>query len=392
MTAETRDEMKANPGGQIDPKNVIGRDGLIRHIWERLEQQCVIIDSVRRIGKSSVVKKMVAEPPDEWFPIYQDVESIQSADGFARNVHGSVQKFLSGVKRGLNFFQVLLEDTQTDTIKLKERHWAEILESAVRDTLKTEQDKRLVLFWDELPFMVENIRRAEGEQEAARVLDTLRSLRHKYPQLRMVYTGSIGLHHILAKIAAAKIPSRPTNDMHEIEVPPLTQSDAEDLAKRIIRGESLDCTDLDQTASTIATEADRVPYYIHHVVLGLKQDESIADPERVRAYVGRQLLAGNDPWNLAHYRQRIPTYYEENDAPLVNIILDVLTRDEEAWNILTLLKAVNTLSNAYDDRDNLLRVLRLMERDHYLARNSGNTYRFKFPLIRRWWKLDRGLS
>ena len=147
MPAETHDEMKANPGGQIDPENVIGRNGLIRHIWERLEQQCVVIDSVRRIGKSSVIKKMVAEPPDEWFPIYQDVESIQSADGFARNVHGSVQKFLSGVKRGLNFFQVLLEDAQTDTINFKGRHWTEILENAVRDTLKAEQDRRLILFW-----------------------------------------------------------------------------------------------------------------------------------------------------------------------------------------------------------------------------------------------------
>ena len=392
MPAEAHDEMKANPGGQIDPKNVVGRDHLIGRIWERLEQQCVVIDSVRRIGKSSVVKKMVAEPPEKWFPIYQDVESIQSADGFARNVHGSVQKFLSGVKRGLNFFQVILEDAQTDTINFKGRHWTEILDSAVCDTLKAEQDRRLVLFWDELPFMVENIRRAEGEQEAARVLDTLRSLRHKYPEIRMIYTGSIGLHHVLAKIAAAKIPSRPTNDMYEIEVPPLTRHDAEDLAKRIIRGENIRCADCAQTASTIATEADYIPYYIHHIVLGLKQDEGVADPQQVQAYVERQLLAGNDPWNLAHYRQRIPTYYEEDDAPLVNIILDVLTRDDKAWNTPTLLKAVNTLSDAYDDRDNLLRVLRLMERDHYLVRNPDNTYQFKFPLIRRWWKQNRGLS
>jgi hypothetical protein len=383
-------EMKANPGGQIGPKNVIGRDHLITQIWERLEQQCVVIDSVRRIGKSSVVQKMVAEPPPKWFPVYQDVEGIQSTDEFARNVHNIVQKFLSGTKRGLNFLQVLLEDTQTDTINFRGRHWTDILESAVRDTIKAEQNKQLVLFWDELPFMVENIRKSNGEQEAARVLDTLRSLRHQYPEIRMVYTGSIGLHHVLSKITAAKIPSRPTNDMYEIEVPPLTQDDAEDLAKRIIAGESLSCTDIDQAASTIAAEADCIPYYIHHIVLGLRLDSVAADPQQIREHVTRQLLAGNDPWDLAHYRQRIPIYYED-DAALVNMILDVLTGDDKVWNLITLLNAVNALSDAYDDRENLLRVLRLMERDHYLVRNTDNAYEFKFPLIRRWWKLDRGL-
>ena len=390
MPAETHNEMKANPGGQIDPKNVVGRDGLIKRIWERLEQQCVVIDSVRRIGKSSVIKKMVAEPPDEWFPIYQDVESIQSADGFAQNVHNSVQEFLSRLKRSFNFSRAALEKVQLKGVNFKGRHWTEILESAVRDTVKTEQDKQLVFFWDELPYMVENIRKAEGEQEASRVLDTLRSLRHQYPEIRMVYTGSIGLHHILAKITATKIPSRPTNDMYEIEVPPLTRRDAEDLAKRLIRGESLRCTNLNQAASIIASEAGFIPYYIHHIALGLKRDNVSAESRQVKEHVTRQLVA--DSWNLAYYRDRIAIYYEENDAPLVNIILDTLARDDEAQNIPTLLKTVNALSEDYDDHDTLLRVLRLMERDHYLARNSDNTYRFKFPLIRRWWKLDRGLS
>ena len=292
MPAETHNEMKANPGGQIDPKNVVGRDGLIKRIWERLEQQCVVIDSVRRIGKSSVIKKMVAEPPDEWFPIYQDVESIQSADGFARNVHGSVQEFLSRLKRSFNFSRAALEKVQLKGVNFKGRHWTEILESAVRDTVKTEQDKQLVFFWDELPYMVENIRKAEGEQEASRVLDTLRSLRHQYQEIRMVYTGSIGLHHILAKITAAKIPSRPTNDMYEIEVPPLTRRDAEDLAKRLIRGESLRCTNLNQAASMIASEAGFIPYYIHHIALGLKRDNVSAESRQVKEHVTRHTSAG----------------------------------------------------------------------------------------------------
>jgi hypothetical protein len=31
--------MKANPGGQIDSADIIGRDGVIAELWERLVQQ-----------------------------------------------------------------------------------------------------------------------------------------------------------------------------------------------------------------------------------------------------------------------------------------------------------------------------------------------------------------
>ena len=32
-----------------------------------------------------------------------------------------------------------------------------------------------------------------------------------------------------------------------------------------------------------------------------------------------------------------------------------------------------------------------MERDHYLKRDEDGRYRFRFPLIQRWWKINRGL-
>ncbi len=394
MPAETHDEMKANPGGQIDPKNVVGRDGLIKRIWERLERQCVVIDSVRRIGKSSVIKKMVAEPPDEWFPIYQDVESIQSADDFAQNVHNSVQEFLGHVKRGLNVSRAFLERIQLKWVSLKGRPWTEILESAVGDALEAKQGELLVLFWDEFPLMVENIRRAEGEEEAANVLSTLRSLRHnnRYSKLRMVYTGSIGLHHVLAKIVAAKIPASPIDDMDKIEVSPLALDDARELARRIIRGERLPCKNFDQAASTIATEADRVPYYIHHIVSGLRRGGVTVDRQQIQAYVERQLRNVEDPWNLAYYQRRISPYYKKKDAPLVEIVLDALARNNKALKSDKLLREVNTFSDSYDDPNNLYRVLCLMERDHYLAQISNDTYQFKFSLMRRWWKLNRRLS
>ena len=62
--------MKANPGGTIHPSSIVGRDLLITLIWKRLEQQCVLLNAERRIGKTSVIRKMVDQPPQGWFGVY----------------------------------------------------------------------------------------------------------------------------------------------------------------------------------------------------------------------------------------------------------------------------------------------------------------------------------
>ena len=53
--------MRANPGGIVGPEDVIGRDDLIAELWQTLEKQSVVLTSERRIGKTSVIRKMKDE-------------------------------------------------------------------------------------------------------------------------------------------------------------------------------------------------------------------------------------------------------------------------------------------------------------------------------------------
>ena len=387
--------MKANPGGHIAPEHVIGRDNLIDAIWNRLDQQCVLINAERRIGKTCIIKKMVADPPEKWFPVFQDLERIHSAEDFAREVYDVVQEFLSMWKLAANRAQRIFEDHDFGNLKKKsKRPWKQLLVSSIEDLAKQKlkTDKSLIMFWDEVPYMIDNIRKTDGEQSAAEVLDTLRSLRQQHPDLRMVFTGSIGLHHVLAHINEAHIATAPVNDMFSVEVTPLAPADAEALAHTLIAGEELASSDSQQAVATIALEADYFPFYVHHIVNGLKIEQQPAEPQNIRDLVGRHLVDANDPWELSHFRTRIPIYYrKESDAKLVHLILDILAEKEEPHSIDRLLDAINTQTDQFDDRDNLLKVLRLMQRDHYLTRSPDGEYQFRFPLIRRWWKLDRGL-
>jgi hypothetical protein len=388
--------MRVNPGGYIEPKEVIGRDALIRNIWETLDRQSAVITAERRIGKTCVIKKMHAESPAEWFPVFQDLERIHSAAEFAQEVFETVQSFLGRWKQAADRAKQFLEgrDVKIGGVEIggrRERPWKTLLIHSIADLVDAKTDQRLVFFWDEVPYMLDRIRRREDEDSAAEILDTLRSLRQTHAAFRMVFTGSIGLHHVLARLKEADYGNEPTNDMAKIDVPPLTSEDAQELARRLIEGEQLFCADPAAAVEAIAREADCVPFYIHHLVRQLKRSQRPLTPEHIAALVQEQLVDANNPWELAHYRDRIRDYYPQaDDGQLVQRVLDELSVTAKPQSVASLLRAFKS-ATGFADRDRLLRILRLMERDHYLARTPQGLYAFRFPLIRRWWKLDRGL-
>lgn len=123
-------------------------------------------------------------------------------------------------------------------------------ESSIPDAIdlihENDENTKLLFLWDEMPFMLVNIRDGEGEQTAMQVLDHLRWLRQTHSGLRMVITGSIGLHHVIASLKEKRYANSPVNDMAAIDVQPLSEADAAHLASLLIAGEGLQSLDRDQ--------------------------------------------------------------------------------------------------------------------------------------------------
>lgn len=389
--------MKSNPGGEIDSNSVIGRDAFIQHLWEVIEQQSIVLTAERRIGKTTIIKKMRSAPAPGWVPVFQDLERCHTAMEFAMAVYKEVHQFLSSkgkaARRVSEFFKVF-QGAELAGFKLPQAanaHWKEMLTQTLEDLIHENDSSstRLLFLWDEVPFMLANIRDREGERTAMEVLDTLRALRQTLPGLRMILTGSIGLHHVLHSLKDKQYANDPFNDMAEIEVHPIAEPDAAHLAAMLIQGEELQTSDQALAAAAIAQEAGCFPFYIHHVVRALKSRGLPASPDSAQRVVADHLLDAGDPWKLRHYHERLRTYYGSHQ-PAVLIILDELAVKEQPPTVnelLALLKA----SSTFDDREQLLRLLSLLERDHYLRRSAEGRHTFKFPLIRRWWQLHRSL-
>ena len=46
---------------------------------------------------------------------------------------------------------------------------------------------------------------------------------------------------------------------------------------------------------------------------------------------------------------------------------------------------------ATEDREAALEALTSLQSDHYVLQETGGGYRFRYPLIQRWWRIHRSL-
>ncbi len=395
-------KLRANPGGQLSPAEVIGRDKQIGRLWGILERQSLVLSAERRMGKTSVVKKMMAEAPSDMLLIYHDLEGLRSPLEFVETVFQDVERYLTGLQRTAKRTRQVLEQlngAEFNGFKLPNiaaPHWKTLLTKTIEDLVE-HQERTLIFFWDEMPMMLDNIKQDNGEKVAMEVLDTLRSLRqmcgNQSPsKLRMVFTGSIGLHHVIGSLKQAGYANAPTNDMYPEELPPLSLNDAQELALGLLAGEEIPTDDIQATARAIAKSVDGIPYYIHHVVDRLKWSYGKkVNPAIITAFVDACLTDPLDRWDMSHYRERIDVYYESEKRPFVLNLLDILAVASQPLQFNDLFNRLKS-HVVTEDSEMVRDVLTLLQRDHYVIQQRDGTYRFRFPLIGRYWRLHRGLA
>ena len=152
--------MHVNPGGIVVPSEVMGRDALIEQLWKRLQKQGLILSSERRIGKTTILKKMEAEPKPGFRLIYRDVEGCSNTADFVTKVTSDIDACLTSHQAfkeklrefwrkagGIEVVGILrLPQSQTEHWGIE--HWRDVLERAftlLSDSLKSTPDEFIVL-------------------------------------------------------------------------------------------------------------------------------------------------------------------------------------------------------------------------------------------------------
>lgn len=385
--------MRVRLGGNPNPSEVIGRDQIIASLWERLAQGSVVITAERRMGKTSVIQKMNAQQPPNFVGDYQDLEEVSTPEDLVRNIYNKICEVLSTQQRFKQLFQNLLKDWGGEKflsvgLPHPKISWQQNLQVIIKDlSSQLDPNEIWIFFWDELPLAVEKIRVNSGASAAMSVLDNFRAIRQTYNNIRMVYTGSIGLHHVIGKLRNAGYINSPINDMYKLNLPPLANEDALYLAQQLLIGENIVTTSIMEVGNGIVEAVNGIPFYIHHVVDLLNGRSSPVDIVDIDGAITNALEEVN-VWELGDYEERIQKYYFESNYKLALLALDKLAFSEKLLSFTELLDLAQAEINDVG-KEEFRKVLKLLEQDHYVSREVGGGYYFRFQLVKKYWQIQR---
>ena len=388
--------MQINPGGRLQTKDVIGRDHEIARYWDILHRQGLVISAERRIGKTHILLKMREECPSCYLPVYQDLEALHSIADLVRSIYSTAQQF-SGKSPPLRTRFAkwsALVPTKIGGIRLPttDTTWQTFLTDAFDHLIKLSKGRRLLLLWDEFPLMLHNLEQKEGSQTAIQLLDFLRALRLGRPdQIRLLLTGSIGLHLVLRSLRKAGNTNDPVNDMMSVTVPPMAHEDTCQLATELLKGTKSFPADIAAVAAQIAREVGGFPYYVHHVVDQLDQLRRPPVLSDVSSAIDKLVYDSHDPANFNYYVTRLYSYYTAQDQSRALLVLDTLAGQPSPTPLPTLLNLCRHQDPSLPEED-LRDILTILTEDHYVqTQKSASTvvYDFRWQLVKKWWREKR---
>jgi hypothetical protein len=366
---------------------IFGRDQIIDLLWEKLKVKTgLVLSANRRIGKTTIIKEMKNQAEGKGYrAVYEDLEGVRTQLDFAKIIKKQVQEFRGkkhkAASGAANFYDSYIRDSAFGQLKFggkkQELDWNESLNGEMDFVAKDE--KPTIFFWDEFPIMLSNIMTNQSRQAAMEVLDVLRAVREKYPgKIKMVFTGSIGIHLIIANLKKHGYTNQPINNMHIQEVEPLELEFAELVAKDLLVTENLELPD--DAIRTLVQEVDCIPFYISELVQAIKEEES---SKRIEEIVTDRLTRCAGHWNLRPFEERITNYYPNHKH--VFKIIDYVAYHQS--RTLDEIRAEAQLAGAIEANE-VLGIVAALGQDQYFVRHD-NVVTFRFKLLRQWWLLQR---
>lgn len=225
---------------------------------------------------------------------------------------------------------------------------------------------------------VSDVMRRQSPVEAMTLLDTLRAARQRHDRVRMVLTGSIGLHLVMRELAKEGHRNRPINDVHVQRVPLLARTECDEVASALLRGVKITPTDERLRALFEASEGH--PFVLQHLVDHLRGGEPT--PSEIDAAL-HELLTPPSVLDLGHYGDRIEQYYGES-RDLALRVLDVVATATGGTDVDSLVTEVGST------REQVIEVVKDLRDDDYLLQDNRKLH-FCLEFVRRHWAEDRML-
>jgi len=387
-------------GGAVPLEDIVGRDEMIQRLWIDLERASIAINEVRRSGKTTTLRLMERRTPPEWFCVRTTVQDAVSTTALVeltlrellehasisekiKNVARSVGKTVANAKVSVGGMAFSLDTEFQDKPGMAFR-------SVLKDVAEQleNDNKRLVIIWDEFPDAIRAILEKEGVEAAGDIMSRFRALREQSGErIRWIVTGSIGFHHVLGKLSGRR---SLINDLHMVSLEPLAPEYCRWMTECMIL--KIGCSYDAKKIEAIADVSGGIPYVLELMVRYIR-DKNEPIPETRSA--ARQLLiaAADSPAigsNWAPLLERVDDYYEDH-AELAETILDIVAQGPKQFS--EILPLLGNDGKAPPDKRTANKIINLLIEDHYLSySNTSELFSWRHTPLQTIWQARRRMK
>lgn len=355
----------------------------------------VLISSPRRIGKTSILYKLVDSDIEGFHFLYIITQSIKTEDDFYRRLYETIidngavttratkigHKAKDALRSALNRVKGVkgVELREGKGVDYKERFFNTMRAISL-------DDRKIVILVDEFTQTVENIVRSGGKDQALNFLQALREFRHDETlrqNLLFVFTGSVGLENVAGRIEASDLIS----DLTSIKVAPLKDKEATKLLGLLLEGLRLEGIILHAEAPSISYALKKIEWLIPFHIQALVQEIGNLAEAGKSTKVTKKMVDMALDGMLQHrnhfdlWQNRLKKSLSTPEYRFAEEVLSAISRK----NVLSSNEVLN-LGVKHDLRDDYKQVVRVLIHDGYINNNDQpEVYRFNSPVLRRWW-------
>lgn len=401
--------MKNISGPPVEGDDFFGREKDVAELWETLQSQDVLLLGPRRIGKTSLARRVMSVAREHrWHAVEINVASCLNeqmfVDKLAREIEHLAKSWSAKTSKriGIGISRILERVRSVEVPTGGGSAAVEIAECATQewsvaalDTLNliASLDSHWLIYIDELPiFLFKTIEHdpIHGVARVRRFLDWFRNdvRGPRNTHLHWLVSGSIGLDTLVQRHRMADT----INSFRQVGLDPFIEEEAIALVQRLANSYALVMTraDCERMVSAIGWPQ---PYYLQLAFNSLRDHLARAGVTMSDAIDGAiaQLVEPGVDNDFHHWEQRLEVQLEAADAAVAIALLGIACAHVTGARADALLAEVARRFPRDADSDHrkmFVRVRDVLIRDAYWSAvdvGGVRSYRFCLEPLRRWW-------
>jgi hypothetical protein len=374
-------------------EDFFNRKSEIARFWRDLDSDNLLLLAPRRVGKTSLMRKMAEEAHGKGFnPVFADVSDCADELAFVQRLYATILehesanllwKQITNSALGKVIGRVQKAGGVGFSIEFQSGSpaWTRLGEE-LADALSKLEDRWLIQI-DELPVFVLKLLNHGATPQRERVrefLYWLRRLRLQYTSVRWMLAGSIGLDTVTTRLNIADS----INDLRIVTLGAF-DSDAADAMLQVLATTHRLPLSGEVRSYIIAKAGWPAPYYLQLIFHQLRDSNHPLTTADVDKAI-EDLLRPSHKNYFDYWRQRLTEELGQPDAGYAITVLNAACQDSAGVSRDLLSQRLAASIQDAGDRDEKLRyILDILQNDGYLV-EAQERWHFQFPLLREYWR------